>query len=357
MFTLGHLFETRPNNFNIVRLLAAFLVLAGHSYPLTGKPTKLAAALGHDPGSLGVATFFVISGFLITRSVENRKIREYATARFLRIVPALAAVVVLTVFVVGPIFTKFKLSQYFALSETFLYLTNAIPYQTRFTLPGLFKNLPIAGGVNGSLWTLPLEAACYVILPALAAVGLIRRKTALATTAFVAIGLLIGISLFGLSFGKGGPVLFGTTELFQLLYYGLFFLVGAVLWVHRDDVPMNGLVALMFLVILWLSGGTSYSLLAMYTALPYLVMYVALARPIAPKAVKRIGDLSYGTYLMAFPLQQSIISLLGKTIGPQTLTIIVTLVVLPLAWLSWHYIEQLVLRLKNREPRVGAALA
>lgn len=347
MTTLGRAFESRANNFNLIRLVAAFLVLAGHSYPMTGKPNKLTAALGYDPGSLGVAMFFVISGFLITRSAENRSLVEYAFARFLRIVPALAVVVLATAFVIGPIFTKLPLVQYFTSTETYLYLMNAIPYRTWFTLPGLFYDLRIAGGVNGSLWTLPLEAACYVILPALLFLGLMQRYWVLVVTAAAAVGLFVGIKVFGLSFGNAGPVLFGVTQLYQLAHYGMFFLVGAALWIHRDDIPLHWIGGVLCFALLVAARHTSYTTLALYVVMPYFVMYLAFAKPIMPELTKKVGDLSYGTYLMAFPLQQSLISMSGKTIGPQTLTLIVTLIVLPLAWLSWRYVEKPALRWKS----------
>nr|WP_246742639.1 acyltransferase [Microvirga splendida] len=351
---MGRVFEDRTNNFNLIRLVAAFLVLAGHSYPLTGKPSTLTAVFGYDPGQLGVAIFFIISGFLITRSAENRSLIEYTLARLLRIVPALAVVAFATAFIVGPIFTTVPLKQYFASAETYSYLTNAIPYRTQFTLPGLFYGLPISGGVNGSLWTLPLEAACYVILPVLLLAGLMQRYWVLGVTAAAAIALLAGIKVFGLSFGNAGPVLFGVTQLYQLAYYGMYFLIGAALWVHRNDIPFSWVGAVICLVLMVAARHTSYATLALYLGMPYLIMYLAFARPIAPVLTKKIGDLSYGTYLMAFPLQQSFVSLSGKTVGAEMLTLVVTLVVLPLAWLSWRYIEKPALNWKNGFRRPAA---
>jgi peptidoglycan/LPS O-acetylase OafA/YrhL len=57
--------ESRDNNFDVLRLFAAGLVLLSHSFALTGRHEPLAP---HTLGTVGVEIFFVVSGFLVTRS-------------------------------------------------------------------------------------------------------------------------------------------------------------------------------------------------------------------------------------------------------------------------------------------------
>jgi len=95
--TLQNRFDAGSNNFDAIRLVAALLVLFGHAYALTGMPTdpiSSLVALGFI-GTLAVAVFFVLSGFLIARSVERSTLSSYLAARMLRIIPALALVTTL----------------------------------------------------------------------------------------------------------------------------------------------------------------------------------------------------------------------------------------------------------------------
>ena len=61
----------------------------------------------------------------------------------------------------------------------------------------------------------------------------------------------------------------------------------------------------------------------------------------------KIGDLSYGTYIYAFPISQILIVYFNSNISPTMLTILTILLVLPIAYLSWRFIEKPALSLKK----------
>lgn len=97
------------NNFNLLRALAAFLVLFSHSYALTGSSSSepLRMLLGMTFGSVAVDVFFVISGFLVCGSLLRRQSAiEFMKGRLLRIFPALLVMVGLTVLLLGPLVTN-----------------------------------------------------------------------------------------------------------------------------------------------------------------------------------------------------------------------------------------------------------
>lgn len=149
MNTFGDLASRRNNNFNLIRMLAATAVLMSHSYPL---------ALGHDAveplsdwiglslGELAVITFFCVSGFFISLSRDRAgSTVDFSTARFLRIYPGLTLVLLLSAFLIGPLFTTLSASEYFRSGETYGYLThNLTLFSMKFQLPGVFENTPLA---------------------------------------------------------------------------------------------------------------------------------------------------------------------------------------------------------------------
>ena len=84
--------NSRENNFNIIRFVAAIMVIYGHMYYLIGSNPK--CYYGMPVSSIGVKIFFLISGYLIMQSyLRDANILRYAIRRFFRIVPGLIGVV------------------------------------------------------------------------------------------------------------------------------------------------------------------------------------------------------------------------------------------------------------------------
>jgi peptidoglycan/LPS O-acetylase OafA/YrhL len=82
-------------------------------------------------------------------------------------------------------------------------------------------------------------------------------------------------------------------------------------------------------------------------ALPYLVIYVAYEAPRGLRRLTRPGDVSYGLYLLAFPVGQTILQLAGRdALGPLALLAIALPVTYGLALLSWRLVERPALSLK-----------
>ena len=85
MDKLSTLSNSRDNNFNLIRAGAALGVFVSHCFPFTGhefggKPQLL--------GYLSLNVFFIISGFLVTKSYFDRgNVFSYLRSRVLRIFP------------------------------------------------------------------------------------------------------------------------------------------------------------------------------------------------------------------------------------------------------------------------------
>ena len=161
---LGDHWSGRDNNFNLLRLVAATLVLVSHSFAISlqsGAAEPFRSSLGLSLGELAVDIFFAASGFLVTASLFTRRdVIEFAAARCLRIFPGLWVSLALTVLVFGFCFTSLAPSAFFSEWQTWRFtIKNAILVRgVEWTLPGF----PHA--VNGSLWTLPSEIAMYALL-------------------------------------------------------------------------------------------------------------------------------------------------------------------------------------------------
>jgi peptidoglycan/LPS O-acetylase OafA/YrhL len=167
----------RSNNFGLIRLVAASLVVFGHSFDLVRRPEPLAPTLELTWGTIGVLIFFSMSGFLVARSwATGPRLVEFATKRALRLLPALFVSSLVCAVVLGPLVTTEPLRSYLDDPATKTYVLDNSLLQTVYALPNVFGNLPFPGTVNGSLWTLPIEAKAYAFVAVVGLLGLLRRQ-------------------------------------------------------------------------------------------------------------------------------------------------------------------------------------
>ncbi len=173
------LLSKNNNNFDFLRLTAACLVLIGHAPLILGQkfyswdPFKI--LFGHNMHAFGVVVFFVISGFLVASSWERRHSAfSYFKARILRIFPGLIVAVLICVFILGLLLTNRPTGEYLSSVQTYQYLFNMTLLRISYNLPGVFEYNPIASSINGSLWSLPYEFCCYIVLACFAGLAKIK---------------------------------------------------------------------------------------------------------------------------------------------------------------------------------------
>ncbi|MDV7393506.1 acyltransferase family protein, partial [Arthrospira platensis SPKY1] len=134
--------------------MAALLVLWSHAFPLSGQSERepLARLTGLDTlGGVGVAIFFVLSGYLLALSWERKpSMVAFARNRVLRIYPALVVLCALSVCLLGPTLTRLPLAEYWTHSMTRGYWVTASAWQVAYPLPGVFEANPLPHAVNGS---------------------------------------------------------------------------------------------------------------------------------------------------------------------------------------------------------------
>lgn len=332
----------RSNNLDALRLLGAILVIIGHAYHLLARETELPFVFGFPISTLGVVIFFSISGYLICASwTRKRSIVPYMAARSLRIFPALIAVVLISMVVIGPLVTRLPVHSYFAASSFHGYLSN-IWLLPQYDLPGVFTDLPYRNAVNGSLWTLPAEFFCYLVVPVVCVRWLGVRIPVLAG--------LIGLSLYLAQIpAASSPIIYGT-RLSDAASMWVYFAAGALIrslherhrGLFRTDVAVLALLAQVALTSLYPSA----VLWMTWVFLPYAILTAGLASTPVVRRAARYGDLSYGVYLWAFPIQQLLVLNMG-TMRMSVNLVLVTGISLVLAWCSWHAIEGPSMRLKD----------
>jgi peptidoglycan/LPS O-acetylase OafA/YrhL len=177
----------------------------------------------------------------------------------------------------------------------------------------VFETAPLAGVVNGVLWTLRLEFTFYVVLM------VVRGRLAL----LAALAAVCAVVWLVMTFAEPQ---WASERLTRIIFLtarnGLLFFAGAALQVGRVKVP------------LWAGAVSALAFpFAGAAALPAAVL--GLARP-----GKLPADLSYGIYLYAFPVQQmlAIHGILNVATA--------VLAVIPFALMSWFLVERPALALK-----------
>lgn len=348
--TFATVFTPGANRFEILRLAFAGMVLFDHGFVLSSGQHALAGtpfrvSLGH----LGVACFFIVSGALIAASYEHcRNTVDFLRNRALRIFPGYWACLLVSAFVIGPINALLvadsaaaALREYFAAqSGPLAYVwKNALLIQVQPGIGDLFPTHHERGSINGSLWSIPWEAGCYLFVAAFGGtLGLTRWR------ALIPVGLALVLlnnwifpsgSVLGLYYLSGRVLLLPT-----------YFLSGMAFYLFRERLPRTPTLGASALAALVGVSLVDFSLAAPFLA--YVIFFAAGFR-VDPTAQRRPAlDLSYGVYIYGFPVQQTLVTLGLHQLGVAPVVVASALIVPWLALLSWRLVEAPALALKQR---------
>jgi peptidoglycan/LPS O-acetylase OafA/YrhL len=348
-------FRGRDNNFNLLRIVAATLVVAAHAASPGGGPSvdPTQRLFGIGAGDLGVDIFFVLSGFLVTKSFAGKPLAEFAWARVMRIYPGLWTSTVLTVVVAGLFFADIPPQQFFASRDTITYfahnLTMLPSFGSQSSLPHVFA-LP-DDKFNLPLWTLPHELQMYMLLAAVGTLAGLRARYIGALALFGALCVILA---------KLGGMHLLTIDRGRFIY---FFFTGSLAYVFRQRILLTGWIAMPLLCVVVGSVFATGSMLireaALALALPYLLLWCAYVPAGFLRLWNRLGDYSYGIYIYGFPVQAALATT-GRTGTALSNFVWTMLLVTPIAVASWHLLEQRALRIPfpwARAPKKSAAAA
>lgn len=351
-------FDFHHNAIGFLRLFFAAVVVLAHAYTLGG--------FGPDPadrwsngretlGDLAVAGFFVLSGFLITRSAERAPtVIRFVWHRFLRIFPAFWVCLIVTAVLFAPLALAIEhraFGQYLTseVDNPLRYvIVNADLSMRQYGIAGLLANLPYPRAFDGSLWTLRFEFACYLAVGFFTLVGIVQRRrwivAAAGATLFAAYAIPLAFAHHATIPWPFDAMLRGNNRLAAELV--VYFFAGAIAYLYRDVIPLTrwvgasslaaGAIALHWPVY-GIVGPIAFSLATLWLAaeLPFC-------------DVDRRIDLSYGLYIYAFPLQQLAAAAGVVSLGLAAFTVLPLVGALMLACVSWFVIERPSLALKHR---------
>ncbi|MBA2964825.1 MULTISPECIES: acyltransferase family protein [Ramlibacter] len=277
----------RLDSIQALRAIAAVLVLVQHAtvYVLMARNIDFKPYLQIDFGRMGVLLFFVISGFVMATCLDQG--RRFLALRAMRIYPAFWLAIGCSALLLAPT----GLPWHYNLLSAFL-----IPHQ--------FPNTPYAI----PYWTLVYEAVFYVVTYGLILLGGSRK--------IVTAGLLGWLAVVIAANRYANIPLLVPGAWILLSPLNAFYIVGMLACLHREPlfrIPATALAV--FAAVAW-TLGTSLQDAApmagqMVLACAYCAVLLLAIRFRSPAILVRLGDWSYGLYLLHVPVIGLAIYLLG----------------------------------------------
>ena len=345
----------RQNNFNLLRLVLALLVIVAHVPEMidgdrSREPlTQLLGVLSF--GELAVDGFFLLSGYLIVQSWQLQpSAARFLHKRALRIYPAFLVATVLCALVVAPLGAG---ADYLARLDWRQLALGALTLDKPRIPAGAFDGLPHPG-INNSMWTIRFEFLCYLAVLALGTLGALRRRLPwLLITA--ALAAAYAAHSFGLAAALGAEALRLDRPLVRL---GMLFFAGGCFYLYRDRLAAprraSAAVAAALLIAGLCSPATAE--LAMATLGGWLLLGFAATHTPALAAFNRLPDVSYGVYLWAWPITR-LLQWHAPDLPVWGMVAATAAGSLALGVVSWYAIEKPALQLKTLPHSLGVAVA
>jgi len=313
------------NNFDILRLILAFLVYFAHWNILTSQQSS--NPVFHLSG-YAVDMFFIVSGFLVFWSFDNdQNIKHFYIKRFFRIFPLYAILIVLQTF----FFIVFsdggfgQIVKYFVCNIVFLNFLSP-------SVSTIFSSLQV-DAINGSLWTLKNEVVFYVLMPLLFRLYKKWRLYFLAMLYLFSLFYMLVVDYLGIS-----------KLLVQFPAQLRLFTVGITLYVMFDKLKNKNIiffVAGSFGLIVLFSGNDYFK----FSLYPFLLGIIMIWLVYYVKPIKIKFDFSYSFYILHFPVIQLSVYFGVNPANPIISFVSLFSVVLVLSYFSEKYIEKRFIKL------------
>jgi peptidoglycan/LPS O-acetylase OafA/YrhL len=335
------------NSFDAIRFVLAAFVVFAHSYLLTSdnlldEPLYIFSKGQLNFGTVAVDFFFVVSGFLVTKSwIFTRSAKRYFEKRISRIIPGF--ILASSVSVIVGAFSSRNAIGFLSGIDVRSTLVRVLSLH-QSGLRGAFPDNP-SSLIDLTLWTIKYECDCYIIIAVLGLTGLLARAPVAVVFALSASSYLAqsGGHLEMPQWDYGVmAIFFSNPQNWPRLF--TYFFAGASFYFWRALIPKSPILfgAALITVIVGLRYGAAD--LALVTGGSYCIFFVALSTASALRIQGARVDLSYGIYLFGFPIQQLIVMWSSQSVTPIWLFMMAFPATCCVAYVSWKFIESPSLR-------------
>lgn len=328
--------ENRNNNLNLIKLIAALMVIVSHAYGFatgyirTDWIHMITNGKG-DLGALAVYIFFFYSGLLVATSIlKNGNEKRYWKRRIVRIWPSFILVTVSIVFLIAPFITTLPVNEYFTNTETYKYLKNLI-FLNEHNLPGIFVGNVYGRSVNGPIWTIRVEMFCYLICFLFYKLKLLdRRRIPASICAYL---LIAGVFGYGAIMGVDG-----TSAVIMPI---TMFYMGMIYAVYAEKINLSGKISFLASILMIAFWFLKQFYFASIVFLPLILCYVAFGTKRRFDLLGKIGACSYEIYLWGGFVGQLIVYLFGGNMSEYMNMIITIPITIILGYITNYVIEQI----------------
>jgi peptidoglycan/LPS O-acetylase OafA/YrhL len=333
----------RPNNFDLARLVLAAIVVFFHCGALSHSPAlETLAALDSEAAVEG---FFAISGCLIFASWERSpSLRDYVSKRARRIFPGYYATTGLCLAIAALVFHRFAVGRFLLANVTFANFLHP-------GIDGVFEHNPENAAMDGSLWTIRIELMFYCVVPIV--VWICRR---VGYERFLIPTAILSVIYRYVMEGKLGLHTRHASLAVALPGQWSLFAGGALIYRHLPAFRRVGKWLIAPALLAYLAAYAWHIYLLRPLSIPVLVLGFCFLVP-EIKGPTRWGDFSYGTYLLHWPIIQTLVAFGLFDRWPWPTTLLAVCLVAFVAVLSWFFVERPWLGRGRAAPSVAAKQA
>lgn len=329
----------KQNNFDFLRFYFAFVVVIGHLIFISDVP-QFKVFYPFFNTYTSVTGFFIISGFLISKSYsQSKSLKEYFVKRASRLLPAYIFVVSLCALLLS-FQSLYSFSAYFSDTGFYKYLLANFTFLNFLhpNLPGVFTSASVTPDVNGALWTLKVEVAFYLSLPIIYTFFRKTNKKNCFLITLYFISVIYSNSLEYMALAENNTSF--STLAHQLPGFISYFVSGIAVYYYFDEyIKHKNQLLFLGIVFIAIDKIIGYEVF-MPIGLALIVFFFAFSFKKLNHFAK-YGDISYGIYVFHYPIIKlfTVAGLFTKY-NPYLVSTFIIALVLTAGFLSWHLIEK-----------------